>query len=200
MATRAHSLFQQNIGYARSLLGLATAISASTSSALDVSDLLRAGLVQGVSALDHYVHGVARDGMMETFRGARTPTLSYETFAIPMSVVAVALSAPPSDAWLEGEIVRQHALRSFQKSEKVADGLRLITATPIWPRVASTLHVPAVDLKRQLDLIVDRRNKMVHEADADPSAPGARWPITPADVTSSIDYIERVVGAIDGLL
>jgi hypothetical protein len=54
------------------------------------------------------------------------------------------------------------------------------------------------DVKTRLKLIVDRRNKIAHEADIDPGHPGTgtRWPITRADVDSSLDFIEELCEAI----
>lgn len=182
------------------MLGLAAALSASLTPAIDVDDMLRAALVQGVSAFDRYVHEAIRDSMMAIHRGSRSPTPSYEAFAIPLAVVAQGLAAPSTDAWLEAEIVRQHALRSFQKSDKVAEATRLVSPHKLWERVASAMRMPAQDIRRQLDLIVDRRNQIVHQSDADPVAPGARWPIAAPDVVSSLDFLERVGRTIDALL
>ena len=49
------------------------------------------------------------------------------------------------------------------------------------------------DVRRQLNLIVDRRNKIAHEADSDPTFPGSRWPIDEALVDEAVDFIEQVV-------
>jgi hypothetical protein len=45
-----------------------------TTVAIDVSDMLRAQIVLGVSALDHLVHEMARLGMIESAKGARQKT------------------------------------------------------------------------------------------------------------------------------
>jgi hypothetical protein len=42
----------------------------------------------------------------------------------------------------------------------------------------------------------DRRNKIAHEADMDPSYPGARWPISETDVNKALDFIEQLCEAI----
>jgi hypothetical protein len=43
---------------------------------------------------------------------------------------------------------------------------------------------------------LDRRNKIAHEADMDPTNPGYRWPINEALIRDAIDFIERIVQAI----
>jgi hypothetical protein len=199
--TRAANGFADDLKHARSLNALAAYISSSTTAAVDVSDIDRAALVQGVSALDRYVHEAVRELMMETHRSRRPATEAYLKFTIQMASVATALTVgPASDAWLEAEIVRQHSFRSFQKSDKISEAFKLGSTTKVWERLGSALKTPAQDLRRRLDLIVDRRNQIVHEADADPSVPGARWPVNPADITTSIDFIERIIATLDPML
>ena len=63
---------------------------------------------------------------------------------------------------------------------------------------ASELNLTGQDVKNRLRAIVNRRNQIVHEADLDSSYPetGNRWPISPAGVTSSSDFIQNVCEAI----
>lgn len=49
----------------------------------------------------------------------------------------------------------------------------------------------AKDIKDRLDLIVDRRNKIAHEADIDPSYPDTRWPIDEQLVSDTVGFIEQ---------
>jgi hypothetical protein len=50
--------------------------------------------------------------------------------------------------------------------------------------------------KNRLALIVDRRNKIAHEADMDPTSPGSRWPIDEVLVQDVIDTMEQIGDAI----
>ena len=52
--------------------------------------------------------------------------------------------------------------------------------------------LPACCVKEQLRLTIDRRNKIAHESDMDPSFPGAKWPIDATVVTSIIDFVEQI--------
>jgi RiboL-PSP-HEPN len=62
------------------------------------------------------------------------------------------------------------------------------------------LGLDTKQLKNRLRLVVDRRNKIAHEADMDPSYPGTRWPINPSDVASALDLVKQVCHAIDGVV
>jgi hypothetical protein len=66
----------------------------------------------------------------------------------------------------------------------------------LWNRVATSLAENPKDLQARLKLIVDRRNKIAHEADVNPSYPGERWPIVPADIESALTLIEKIGEAI----
>jgi hypothetical protein len=66
----------------------------------------------------------------------------------------------------------------------------------LWEQVASELGMTSRAVRTQLGAITDRRNKIAHEADMDPTNPGYRWPINEILVRDAIDFIERVVQAI----
>jgi hypothetical protein len=116
-----------------------------------------------------------------------------------MSAVSIALADTASDSWLETETRRQHSIRSFQRPDKIADAFRLVWPLPLWDAVAADLGRPAADLKTSLDLIIDRRNQIAHEADVDPTT-GSRWPISDPDVTTAVDFVEQLVGAFERVI
>jgi hypothetical protein len=190
-------LFHDNLAYARNLLALARAVDAQTTPVLDMTDVLRASLVAGVSALDHFVHEKVRVEMLRTFTDGYAGTEAFGKFEVSMSSVRLALSNPGTTDWLDQEIRRKHSLLSFQKPDKIADAIRLCGPERLWQRVASTLGADQSDVKRELILIVDRRNKIVHEADMDPTPPHDRWPIDSGDVDRALAFIDNLVGAID---
>jgi len=188
--------FRANISRARELGELFNSLSAITTPALAINDLLRSQLVMAVSALDHYVHEVVRQGMVEIYDGIRPQVPGFSKFQV--SLVEAKASIPTaSSAWVDNAIRQSHSFLSFQHPEKLADAIRLVHPDPIWPALEVRMGVSASDLKEQLKLIVDRRNKIAHEADVDPSYPGVRWPIAYHDSTTATDFIENLVVAIN---
>jgi hypothetical protein len=188
--------FEQNMLRARSLHALHTAFSRQVTPAVDLSDLLRAVIVLGVSALDHYIHELTRLGMLESWAGSRKRTEAFDRFALPTSV-ALALSNPTtSQAIIEGEIRSRHAFLAFQHPDKIADAVRLFSDVKLWEEIGKQLSTSAKDIKTALLLIVDRRNKIAHEADVDPSYPGQRWPIDTALVEQALAKLEDIARAI----
>lgn len=188
--------FNENIKRARELGELFNSLSAITTSALSVNDLLRSQIVMAVSALDHYVHQVVRQGMVAIYDGTRPHVPGFSKFQV--SLLEAKASIPTaSSAWVDAAIRQSHSFLSFQHPDKLADAIRLIYPYPIWKALEGRMGIPANDLKEQLKLIVDRRNKIAHEADIDPSYPGVRWPITYRDSTTATDFIESLVRALN---
>ena len=189
--------FRENIGRVRNLVSIFKALRPQVTPAIDLSDVLRAALVLGVSAFDRYIHEVVRIGMLEAFAGKRPNTTAFLSFQVSTSSVKQALSSPLDTDWLDIEIRRQHGYRSFQRSTHVANAIGLISSVALWEEVARQLGASAAATKDQLNLIVDRRNKIAHEADMDPGSPGARWPIDELLVEQATKFLEDTAGAID---
>ena len=74
-----------------------------------------------------------------------------------------------SEQWLENEIREKHSYKTFQKPDKIAEAIRLISDKQLWIEVGAKINKPAKDIKQELSLIVERRNKIAHEADIDPT-------------------------------
>lgn len=192
---RALDSFRESMIRVANLAGLYRAIGSLTTSAVDPSDLLRAQVVLTVSALDFYVHEVTLLGMLEIYAGRRQPTKGFEKYRV--SVGAMMANHPAGNgAWLEAEIRERHSFLAFQQPDKIADAIRLFTDVKLWQAVGTALGQDDSTVKSELRLIVDRRNKIAHEADLDPSYPGARWPISEADAERSRNFVESLVGAM----
>jgi hypothetical protein len=188
------SIFKQNITYARDLVATASALKAQVTAAINTDDLLRSALVQGVSAFDHFVHEEVRARMVATQLGQHQRAKGYVRFRVSLASVGTALAAGGA-SWLEEEIREQHGYLSFQQPDKVADAFRLVSDVSIWAEFAKQLGMSPDDIKRQLKLVVDRRNKIAHEADTDRTPPRSRYPISEAMVRDSLDFLEKIVDA-----
>ena len=188
--------FCENLARARSLVGLAQSLSSLTTPVIDLSDILRASLVLAVSALDHFVHEFVRLGMLEVHRGNRPTTEAYLSFRVPMSATREAITDTGRDEWLDQVIRETHSWLSFQHPDKIADAIRLMSNVRLWEQIASELGMTSRTVRTQLGAIIDRRNKIAHEADMDPTNPGYRWPINEVLIQDAIDFIDKVAQAI----
>ena len=208
--------FRENITRVLVLDGVHTALDNTTTAALDLTDLLRAQIVMIVSALDLYIHEITRVGMLEVYNGNRLQTDAFLRFQVTLEsamqgialVMQSILDANEDDTdkeewlddkWLDSEIRERHSHLSFQRPKNIADAVRLFSSCELWRSVAEQLNLDAEVVKNQLGAIVKRRDQIVHEADLIPDYPGTvtRWPISPADVASTLDFIQDVCEAID---
>lgn len=194
--------FHVSINRVRDLIAVHNSVKAQSTPVLDLSDILRAALVLSVSALDFYVHEIVRLGMLEIHRGLRPEPPAFSRFQISLGSARKGLSVALNlDYWLEDEIRQRHSYKSFQQPENVADAIRLISDKKLWEEVAKVMGRSAQDVKQQLSIIVDRRNKIAHEADIDPTLGlGNRWGINESLVNDAVDFIEQVVESIHSVL
>ena len=195
-------LFRLSIARVRDLIAVHNSLKAQASSVLDLSDMLRAALVLAVSALDYYIHEVVRIGMLEIHGGQRPEPPAFSGFQISLGNARAGINAGQNiDSWLEDEIRQRHSYKSFQQPNAIADAIRLICDKKLWEEVSINMGSPAKDIKQQLSRIVDRRNKIAHEADIDPSYPiGDRWPIDELLVNEAVNFLEQVVESIHKIL
>ena len=192
--------FEKNMERAKVIGGLYNALDQLTTPVVDKTDLLRTQIVMTVSALDHYIHEITRIGMLDIYTGKRPSTPAFLRFRITMDIAMKELASQGGSTWLETEIREKHGYLAFQHPDKIADAVKLFYSDELWPSVALQIGLTAQDVKNDLRLIVDRRNKIVHEADLDPSYPGTRWPISPSDSSRTIDFIQRVCEAIHSVV
>lgn len=197
--TQALIKFERDFGYARNLLNLSATVDSLTTEAVDVSDMNRATLVAGVSAMDAYVHGVVRELMVATSMGLRPSTDAFSRFVVPMSAVDQAATFP-SGVWLDAVVADRHSHLSFQQPEKIADAIRLVSGIALWNEIGAVLGEDPTTLKTRLKLLIDRRNQIVHEADAMPTPPHERRPIVYEDAADALTFTETLVVTIDGLM
>ncbi|WP_263975519.1 HEPN domain-containing protein [Leptolyngbya sp. 7M] len=126
---------------------------------------------------------------------------SHTVSALLPVIASGVLNRLNNTSWLEDEIRERLGYQSFQQPDKIADAIRLISDKKLWDAVATRLGKSAKDVKQQLSAIVDRRNKIAHEADIDPTfGIGSRWYIDEALVSDAVDFIEQVVESIHDTL
>ena len=192
-------VFRASIARSVQLGGLYDAILSLTTKAIDASDILRAQVVLSVSALDYYIHEITVLGMVEVFNGRRPAMAAFRKYRVSMDSL-IAGSTNVGNSWFESDVRECHSFSSFQQPDKIADAIRLFSDVKLWQEVGQRMVLPEADVKTRLKLIVDRRNKIAHEADMDPSYPGARWPITKHDVDGSLQFISQLCECIHAVV
>lgn len=192
------SLFRKNIEEAKSLIPVYEYLEISLVTPLSFDDLLRAQIVYSVSAFDKLMHDLIRIGMVEIFMGNRPTTPQYLTETITISTYSELISPTflPKELVFEQAIVRKLKTVSYQTPENVAKGLSYIWNEPQkWQRIASNMAMDTETVKTELKLIVDQRNRIVHEADINPLT-NQKYSITKSDSQSVTDFLQKTGEAI----
>jgi hypothetical protein len=177
---------------------------------MSADELLRGEWVARGSALDLYVHEIVAQNMVKIFAGLRNSGSGFSKFSCSMdTVLRIRNAMTPTDAAaaFDLEVRSQLSRKTFQFPENIAEGIRLVSGIELWNEIAvakgataASKSALAKNLKRELSLIVERRNKIAHEGDLQPSIPRIPWPITGADVSYVAQFIEDLVLTIDNIV
>lgn len=126
---------------------------------------------------------------------------SYTVSNLIPTISSSILDRLNNTSWLESEIRERLGYQSFQQADKIADAIRYISDKKLWDKVAVQMNKSSKDVKQQLNSIVDRRNKIAHEADIDPTFNiGSRWNIDELLVGDAVNFIEMLVESIHQVL
>jgi hypothetical protein len=176
---------------------------------LPLDDLLRSEWAMRVSALDLFVHELTAQKMLAIFRNVHPITPAFTRFQLTYEAMNRIRFAPSPDeaaSAFDLEVRTQFSRKTFQDPEEIAHAIRHCSEIELWNEIALCLGASASEkiekaksLKRELSLIVQRRNKIVHEGDLQPQIPRVPWPITKSDlafVASSVDNVVRSINTI----
>ncbi len=192
------NLFRKNIEEAKSLTLVYEHLESSLLVPLSFDDLLRAQVVYSVSAFDKLMHDLIRIGMVEIFMGTRPTTPQYLAEPITISTYSELISAtfPPKEFVFEQAIIRKLKTVSYQTPDNVAKGLSYIWNEPQkWQKIATNMVMETETVKTELKLIVDQRNRIVHEADINPLT-NQKYSITKSDSQFVTDFLQKAGEAI----
>lgn len=176
----------------------------------EVSDILRAQIVNSVSAFDRLIHELVNIGVIEMFLGQRVKTKKFlnQPFKAETLIKSIEFSKPgyiPTSIndnpqfLVEKEMREKMSYLAFEAPDKVKDALSYIwDMDHKMQAIAIDMALPGTDsnakqkkLEQELQLIVDRRNQIAHEGDVDP-ATNTKRSITKEMAQDSIDFMEKL--------
>ena len=132
-------VFRANVRRSRDLIAIFRAMRIQTTQVLDLTEVLRAALVNTVSSFDLFVHELVRIGMLESYSSERAKTKAFLRFQVTLLGVLEAISNTGSSSWLEQEIRGRLGHQSFQLPDNVADAIRLISEVELWNEMSAML-------------------------------------------------------------
>lgn len=185
--------FRKNIASIRELGSLYTLIQTQYPILTpNLEEILRSQIVLTVSALDCFIHDCVRIGMLEIYKGTRTNNDSFEKYSINLKTLNYINSATTQYAkliFLEKYIRERNSRDSYQSPKTIEYALSILNIRTLWSQLAAPMGMTAQDIKNELSLIVDRRNKIAHEADLNPLL-GTKYPISITEINSVTTFIE----------
>ena len=75
-------VFRANVRRSRDLIAIFRAMRIQTTQVLDLTEVLRAALVNTVSSFDLFVHELVRIGMLESYSSERAKTKAFLRFQV----------------------------------------------------------------------------------------------------------------------
>jgi len=183
-------------------------LAANVTAVLQPDEILRAEWAARVSALDLYIHELVAQRLCEIFAGTRPPVPGFGKFQIDAASLLASVQNPGAfQSQIDLEIRSKLERRTFQYPADIADGVRCVSNVELWNSIAladgateQTKVEHSKTIRNQLTQIVNRRNKIVHEADLQPVVPRVPWPISVPDVLTVRSFVEKIVRAIDAVV
>ena len=187
--------FLTDLSRTRDLIGLGQSIGAMTSGVVDASDVYRAALTQSVAALDALFHGVVEDRLVDIVMGRLPAPEKSEKFGLTPGQVAAVMSEP-TEALLESRarsfVAQRLASETFQTPDQIGAALAAAGVPKVWKRAFSDTEA----VRRNLRLIVVRRNQIVHQCDRDKLRRAVVLPLDADDALYAVATVESTGLAI----
>lgn len=162
--------------------------------AVDVSDMLRAAVMIGVSAFDCFMHEIFKSETIARIgsgKSVKRLNLPFEVFSLPKE---------DYERFLIEHIDELNSYKSFIAPDKVSEALSCFVEAP-WEKISQLVTVDSKTLKARLRTIADWRNRIAHEADLDPTyGRTTLWPILTTDVLHSLDELRELGDAIEAAI
>lgn len=165
-------------------------------------EILRAQIVLIVSAFDTFIHDCIRTGIIQSYTGLRKIGGALSSYNISFDQVSILDHMPTINDkinHLDNLLREKNSKDSYQSPKSIEFALGLINVSKVWTKVSPYMHIPAVDIRNKLSLIVDRRNKIAHESDYNPIT-NSKYPISKSDVNDIISFLDNLSKAIYRIL
>jgi hypothetical protein len=203
MTSRNLKEFDENVQYAKALIagGIALQTQELQNFPAHPEDLYRAAWNQAVSAMDHWLHDELIDRavvLANDVGNPRTPTMN--NLKLPLEMVERTRSVAMHVVFREF-LEKEFRRRSFHGVTDISDGMKLVchlNSDEIWSSVGRACAMTGQQAKVRHNDVIRRRNDISHRADRD--ARGQRQPMTEAEATAAVDWIDTLVNALQGLL
>jgi hypothetical protein len=181
-------------------------------SAAAMDDLLRASLTFGVSALDRYLHERVVKKIIACLRSGDLRS-AQEKLAIPAT-----LALRMTEDWRKASRAGRHTrpanqlrialqealhLRTFQSWREIEEAFELMGITALTEKLQTAYGIGDIrPFKNQLNVLVKRRHRVVHEGDLVRHKRAGHSRVHPLKrkyVADSLDFIDQLVEHLEAI-
>lgn len=173
-----------------------------------VSEILRSSIVTAVSAMDRYFHDIIMDKSMKLMnRKDDEIPKEVKKINIPLLSVKKALKRlKDNSSSRPGHIIKKsiqeflHGQHTFQGAGQIEKGFKMLGVDDCWGRMETRMGKPRKEIIDTLNIISDRRNKIVHEADFIRKTKGRQISlrvISRSDTEVYVQFIQDFIGHAD---
>lgn len=193
--------FRKNIESVHKLDALYVTFDSKITPIIDLSEILRAEIVLGVSALDCLIHDLVRIWMLNIFQDWQKWIIGSKAFCnFPISMeclknIDTGNSIDQKVYFLDQEIRRVHGYKTFQEPDKISSALSLIWIQSIWVKMEAPVWKKSKEIQNSLSVVIERRNQIAHEWDIDP----VYWTKRTIDRISTVEALEAIVKICENL-
>ena len=197
-------VFETNIGCTEALHMSYLYFRTNNVGAIDISELLRAEWVLVVGAMDCYIHDIVCQKMhlliASSTNSAEVLPKALSNYKMPLSSLKELYDAENQD---EKEALLMKYLRqtlheySFESVQSIDSAMSYIGVQHIWTSIAERLQSTAENIKKELGIIVRRRNVIAHQSDIVDFTKLEKQEIQPEDVEHAKGFIVKFVQAMN---
>lgn len=146
-------------------------------------DILRSQIVFLDSALDFYIHEIAKYGMSQIINDDWQSTVPFNKYKISMEFAKKIIKTPENLNLFLEEIEETNQKNCFMKYKNIERQLELI----------GIKINKEIEIEKQIDSLFTRRNEIAHQADV---TNGKKNSISESDVNEFISCVEKLQKAI----
>lgn len=191
------TIFDRNISTVEDSIRLYQYLS-SVPQKIEIDNILRSQIVILVAALDTYLHMKIRHYLMDSY--CKSTGNTDITWEIEIATVFRSLAEDEQLILLEASLAKRMRRESYEGSSSIEQTMKKLGIKHIWRTIAADKQYGgADDVKRHLDLIVQRRNQIAHESDWD-AANVCYRSISADDVNDSKEFIVYLVKGFENVL
>ena len=158
--------------------------------------------MQLVLLISTFIHSLLIHQAIEILNNNRPHTESFYKLVVGLDSVKLFIRSNDINDILkiiEKEISENLAWRSFQRSDKITEALKMISDEKIWEKISQITKIKSQDIKEELNLIIKRRDSIVHEADFD-VVNRCQYAIDETSAKRSVNFIIKLAHLIDSII